>query len=63
MKPNPATGAAERENGTYLSVIDLAHTEQRSQRVVAGEKEARDVNEELAGDVEKDEEEVEGGEA
>lgn len=45
-----------------LSIIDLARAEQRSQRVVAGDDEARDVNEELSGDVEEDEEEVEGSE-
>ena len=47
---------------THLSVIDLARAEQRSERIIAGNHEAGNVDEELAGDVEKDEEEVEGSE-
>jgi len=52
-----------RGGDTYLSVIDLAGAEESGQRVVAGDNKARDVNEELAGDVEEDEEEVEGSKA
>jgi hypothetical protein len=47
---------------TYLGVIDLAGAEEGVQRVVAGNDEASNVDEELAGDVEKDEEEVQAGE-
>lgn len=45
-----------------LSVIDLAGAEQGIERVVAGNDEAGNVDEELAGNVEEDEEEVEAGE-
>ena len=49
--------------GTHLGVIDLARAEQSVQRVVAGNGEAGDVDEEGASDVEEDEEEVQAGEA
>lgn len=45
-----------------LSVIDLACAEQSSKRVIAGNDKASDIDQELAGDVEKDEEKVEGAE-
>jgi hypothetical protein len=47
---------------TYLSVVDLAGAEEGVQRVVARDNEAGNVDEELAGDVEEDEEEVQAGE-
>lgn len=46
------------DGSTYLSVVDLAGAEQGVQRVVAGDDEPSNVDEELAGNVEKDEEEV-----
>jgi hypothetical protein len=48
--------------GTYLGVVDLASGEQSVQRVVAGDDESSNVDEELSGNVEEDEEEVEAGE-
>jgi hypothetical protein len=54
------------QKGTYsqpLSVIDLAGAEQGIQRVVSRNDEAGNVDEEGAGDVEEDEEEVESPEA
>lgn len=48
---------------TYLGVIDLGGREESFQRVVAGEGKADDVDEELAGDVEEDKEEVDGANA
>jgi hypothetical protein len=53
------------EWGTYcqpLRVVNLARAEQSVQRVVAGDDEAGNVDEELSSDVEEDEEEVEAGE-
>lgn len=44
--------------GTHLGVIDLAGAEQGAQRVIAGNDEAGNVDEEGAGNVEEDEEEV-----
>ena len=46
-----------------MSIICLAGTEQGVQRIVAGNDKARKVHEELASNVEEDEEEVEGQEA
>jgi len=46
-----------------LSIIDLAGAEQGVQRVVAGDEESSDVNEESTGNVEEDQEEVESTEA
>lgn len=43
---------------TYLSVVNFAGAEESVQRVVAGDDESGNVDEELAGDVEKDEEKV-----
>lgn len=43
---------------SYLCVIDLACTEQSLERVVARNNKACKVDEELAADVEEDEEEV-----
>jgi hypothetical protein len=48
---------------TYLGVIDFAGAEQGAQRVVCGDGEASDVNEEGPGNVEEDEEEVQPDEA
>ena len=51
--------------GTYcqpLSVVDLARAEESVQGVVTGDDEAGDVDKELSGDVEEDQEEVETGE-
>ena len=48
---------------THLCVIDLAGAEQGGQRVVSGDGESSNINEEGAGDVEEDEEEVKTGEA
>lgn len=48
---------------TYLSVINLGGGEESVQRVVAGEREANNIDEELASDVEEDEEEVDGTDA
>ena len=47
----------------YLSVIRLARSEQGLQRVVSREDEAGGVDEELAGNVEENEQEVEGTQA
>ena len=52
---------AQREvgrSGTHLSIINFAGREQGRQRVVAGNDKTSDVNEELAGDVKEDQEEV-----
>lgn len=46
----------------YLSVVDFAGAEERIQRVVARNDETGNVDEELAGNVEEDEEEVQAGE-
>ena len=43
-----------------MGVIGLARREQSLERVVAGDEEASKVDEELASNVEEDEEEVEG---
>lgn len=43
---------------SYLSVIRGTRSEKRLERVVAGEKETGEVDEELASDVEEDKEEV-----
>jgi len=43
---------------TDLGVINFARTKQSRQRVVAGDDESCDVNEEGTGNVEEDEEEV-----
>jgi hypothetical protein len=45
-----------------VGVIGLARGEQSLERVVAGDEETGKVDEELASDVEEDEEEVEGTE-
>lgn len=45
-----------------MGVIGLARGEKSLERVVAGDEEASKVDEELASDVEEDEEEVEGTE-
>ena len=45
-----------------MGVIGLARGEEGLERVVAGDEEAGKVDEELASDVEEDEEEVEGAE-
>ena len=47
---------------TYLSIIGLAGREQSVHGIVSGEQEASKVDEELAGDVEEDEEEVDSDE-
>jgi len=44
--------------GEPLRIVGFGSTEQRGHGVVAGNSEADDVDEELAADVEKDEEEV-----
>lgn len=44
-----------------LRVVDLAGAEESVERVVAGDDEAGNVDEELAGDVEENEKEVEAG--
>ena len=49
--------------GKPLSIISLAAAEQRLQAVVGRDHEASGVDEELAGDVEEDQEEVKGAEA
>ena len=46
-----------------LSVIDLARAEQSVQRVIAWYDESSEVYQELASDVEEDEEEVDAGKA
>jgi hypothetical protein len=46
-----------------LRVVNLAGAEESVQRVVAGNDETGNVDKEFAGDVEKDEEEGEAGEA
>ena len=43
---------------TNLSIINLARREQGIQRVIAGDQKAGKVNEELASNVEEDQEEV-----
>lgn len=60
MLPSLDCSRAEK---TYLGVIDLAGAEEGGQRVVAGDDEAGNVDEELAGDVEEDEEKVQSAEA
>jgi len=47
---------------TYLSIVHLARTEQRIQRVVARDDEAGNVDEEGAANVKEDQEEVQGRE-
>ena len=47
--------------GQPLGIIGLVGGEESLHRVVAGNKEASKVDEEFAGNVEKDEEEVEPG--
>jgi len=49
--------------GKPLAIIGLPAAEQRLEREVCRDGEARGVDQELAGDVEEDEEEVEGAEA
>jgi hypothetical protein len=49
--------------GEPLGVVDLAGAEQGVERVVAGDDESSNVDEELASNVEEDEEEVEADEA
>ncbi len=54
------------QNGTYsqpLSIVSGAGSEQGIQRVVAGNDEASQIGEELATEVEDNEEEVEGAQA
>jgi len=54
-----------RWRGTYcqpLSVVNLVRREQGTKRVVAGNDESSNVDKELSGDVEEDQEEVEAGE-
>jgi hypothetical protein len=48
---------------TYLGVIDLAGAEEGAQRIVCGDGEASNVNEQGPGNVEEDEEEVQPDEA
>lgn len=55
----------EKVGYTYsqpLGVIDLAGAEESLERVVTGNDETSNVDEELSGDVEEDQEEVETGE-
>jgi hypothetical protein len=47
----------------YLSIVSLAGAEQSFQRVISRNDEAGEVDEELASDVEEDEEEVQGEKA
>jgi hypothetical protein len=44
----------------YLSIIGLAGAKQSFQRIVSGNDEASKVDEELASNVEEDEEEIQG---
>jgi hypothetical protein len=48
--------------GSHLSVIRGARSEEGLERVVTGEEETGEVNEELASDVEENEEEVDADE-
>lgn len=48
--------------GQPLSIVGLAAGEKRIEGVVSWDSEARRVDQELAGDVEEDEEEVDGAE-
>ena len=52
-----------RAYGQPLSIICLARAEQSFQRVVAWNKEACEVDKELARDIKKDQEEVDSDEA
>jgi hypothetical protein len=47
----------------YLSIISLAGAKQSFQRIVSGNDEAGKVDEELASNVEEDEEEIQGEKA
>ena len=49
--------------GKPLRIITLVRAEERFERVVSRDDEARDVNKEFAGDVKEDEEEVERAQA
>lgn len=49
---------AQKDKKTHLSVIPSTRCEQGVNGVVTGDKETSEVNEELAGDVKEDEEEV-----
>jgi len=51
------------ECAAYLCVIRLAGTEERLKRVVGRNQEAGGVDEKFAGNVEKDQEKVQGAEA
>ena len=48
---------------TDLSIIDLTGGEQRIKRVVSRNQEPREINEELAGDVKEDQEEIDSNKA
>ena len=50
-------------DGTYLGIVGFAGAEQRLHGVVTRDDEARDVDKELSGDVEENEEEVDSGKA
>lgn len=54
--------AFSRED-TYLGIIGLGVAEESLERIVAGDGEAGDIDEELSGNVEKDKEEVESSDA
>jgi hypothetical protein len=50
-------------HGKPLSIICLVGSKQRTERIVSGDNEAGDVGQELAAEVEDDQEEVQGAEA
>ena len=52
------TSASILDGKIYLSVVGFARTEQSLERIVAGDDKAGKIHEELAGDVEEYEEEV-----
>jgi hypothetical protein len=52
----------KQRNKTYLSIISGSGGKQRMERVVRWDSESSGVDEELASDVEEDEEEVDGSE-
>jgi hypothetical protein len=55
-------GVSRKMGSAHLGVVDLASAEQGIQGVVAGDNESGNVDEELAGNVEEDEEEVQASE-
>jgi len=49
------------KDGAYLSIIGLASREQCTKGIIGRQEEPSEVNEELAGNIEEDQEEVDRG--